>query len=345
MAVVALVLAIPAFGYYQEEVAKYQIVVGKVNDKSITSNEYLKLYSVRLSQKRSLLQYWLSQVSNKPADEQSKALTEFASKQANQLSQELSKLDDSVLEEMIEDEILRTQAASYGLSVNPDEIQQAIMKDFQAEPKDGESPEDAAKRQADFQTNYNRALSDMSLSEDELRKMIQAGLVREKMKAQLEGQVVSSGEQVHLFGILTTKEEEANIVLERLKDQNVDFKVAASQMSIDNISSDKGGELGWIPYGVLEPALETVAFSLTPGELSDPVATEMGYWVIKVSEKANKEIEPEMLEVVKANSLDRWFFEQQKVNKIERNLTPELKLWAYERSVKDEAKKAKQKAR
>ncbi|WP_419241053.1 foldase protein PrsA [Cardinium endosymbiont of Nabis limbatus] len=58
------------------------------------------------------------------------------------------------------------------------------------------------------------------------------------------------------------------------------FSELAKEHSDDFHSARKGGEIGWVPLGVLPPAYESTALSLKVGEVSDPIAFEFGWYLI-----------------------------------------------------------------
>lgn len=69
-----------------------------------------------------------------------------------------------------------------------------------------------------------------------------------------------------------------------------DFAELAKKVSQDPGSAAKGGQLPWIQKGQTIPDFERVAFSLQPGELSEPVLSAVGYHIIKMDER--KQFEP-----------------------------------------------------
>jgi peptidyl-prolyl cis-trans isomerase D len=68
------------------------------------------------------------------------------------------------------------------------------------------------------------------------------------------------------------------------------FAEVAARESADPGSRDAGGDLGYFGRGMMVPAFEEAAFSLSVGEVSEPVLTPFGYHVIQVEEQRGDEI-------------------------------------------------------
>jgi parvulin-like peptidyl-prolyl isomerase len=62
------------------------------------------------------------------------------------------------------------------------------------------------------------------------------------------------------------------------------FAALAKEYSSDEGSKANGGELGFVMKGQLVPEFEDKAFSMKAGEVSEPVRTQFGWHIIKVSE-------------------------------------------------------------
>lgn len=63
-----------------------------------------------------------------------------------------------------------------------------------------------------------------------------------------------------------------------------DFTEIAAQYSEDRVSAKKGGNLGWLKEGAIDPRFSEVAFQLKEGEFSEPFETAFGFHVVKVLE-------------------------------------------------------------
>ncbi|HPR90671.1 MAG TPA: peptidylprolyl isomerase, partial [Synergistaceae bacterium] len=63
------------------------------------------------------------------------------------------------------------------------------------------------------------------------------------------------------------------------------FENVAKQFSEDETTKENGGDLGWIKRGILPATMEDAAFALKPGEVSQPVESQIGLHVIKLIEK------------------------------------------------------------
>jgi peptidyl-prolyl cis-trans isomerase C len=88
--------------------------------------------------------------------------------------------------------------------------------------------------------------------------------------------------QVRASHILVKKESEAKKILEDLK-KGSNFAELAKNHS-ECPSRKRGGDLGWFGRGKMVPEFEKAAFSLKKGDISDPVKTQFGYHIIRVTD-------------------------------------------------------------
>jgi peptidyl-prolyl cis-trans isomerase D len=105
-------------------------------------------------------------------------------------------------------------------------------------------------------------------------------------------QQFSTPEQVRASHILLEtegkNEEDVRKLAEDIAKQaraGADFAALAKQYSEDESNNTTGGDLDYFSRGQMVPEFDTAAFSLEPGEVSDPVKTSFGYHVIKMADK------------------------------------------------------------
>jgi len=94
-------------------------------------------------------------------------------------------------------------------------------------------------------------------------------------------------EGVQLQHILVKDEQKAEEILISLK-EGASFEALAEEQSVAS-SGKKGGHLGWLFKGKMDPDLEKVAFSLEKDALSDVVKTKEGYQVVKVLDRRDQQ--------------------------------------------------------
>jgi foldase protein PrsA len=94
----------------------------------------------------------------------------------------------------------------------------------------------------------------------------------------------AQAEQVEASHILVEDEKTANKVAKELA-AGGDFAKLAAEYSTDTETADNGGSLGYFGKGDMVEEFEDVAFDLDINKVSDPVKTEYGYHIIKVTGK------------------------------------------------------------
>lgn len=106
--------------------------------------------------------------------------------------------------------------------------------------------------------------------------------------------------------------KKADDVVKEARKPGAKFDDLAKKYSEDTTTKDKGGDMGWIVRGQAMPEMERAAFSLPKGGISDPLQTQIGIFIIKVTDretahtKTLAEVLPTILEFLgsqKANAL------------------------------------------
>ncbi len=73
-----------------------------------------------------------------------------------------------------------------------------------------------------------------------------------------------------------------------------DFAKFAQRYSIDDKTKSKGGDLGPYRKGLLNPDVDTVVQTLKPGIISEPIKTDAGYYLVKVSPLEKETIQADL---------------------------------------------------
>ncbi len=171
-------------------------------------------------------------------------------------------------------------------------------------------------------SGLNGYLAKQQISLGDLCNEVRAQFYGAKMLDRVTANLPAAAEQVHLRQIILSSASQAQTVRDQLR-RGGDFAALASQYSIDPGTKSKGGDLGWVPKGILDPQLESVAFSLQPGQVSDVITTRFGYTIVLVIEKdASHPLSPEMLQSKKQDLYLTWLRAARAGVKIDQFVTP-----------------------
>jgi parvulin-like peptidyl-prolyl isomerase len=131
LTVVSVVIAIVlGLGLYQEYVAKPASPVAVVNGVPIRTDAYQKMVRYR---RLLMLNYIANLQAQKaqldPADESSQFLAQYLQQSIDQVQSQMLTLDMQVLDNLIDEELIRQEAAKNGLTVTEQEIDDAIRRE------------------------------------------------------------------------------------------------------------------------------------------------------------------------------------------------------------------------
>lgn len=101
---------------------------------------------------------------------------------------------------------------------------------------------------------------------------------------EIEQHYARISEEVEAEHILVEDEELANEIKEKL-DNGEDFAELATEHSTDPGSAAEGGSLGVIPVGQFVPEFEDAAYTLDIDVISDPIKSDHGFHIIRVTDK------------------------------------------------------------
>lgn len=156
----------------------------------------------------------------------------------------------------------------------------------------------------------------MSVS-DFRRLVIRPNLARQKVTQKLESEIPTRAPQIQASHIMVATEDAAKaIVNQTLKTK--DFADVAKEQSADTTTAVNGGQLGWLPKGIMTPEFDKVAFSLKEGEVSQPFHDKFGWEIVKVTAiDPDRPISAETLNQLRSLKTNDWLQSERAASKID----------------------------
>lgn len=233
-----------------------------------------------------------------------------------------------MLGELTNEQLIKIEAPRYVAEVSLEDIDQVLRGIARGESE--------TISESEFKEWYRQLLNEIGLSDSEYEEIIATSLLRVRLQEYLAERVPTVVEQVYLHVIAVKTYEDAGEI--RLRwEAGEDFADLAREVSLDEVSGEKGGDFGWVPRGILPPGFDQVAFNLTIDDVSEPLVfasdpmsaeSEVFYYLLMVSEKAEaREMDEEPLQIVKAKALDGWLLEEIQFHEIEWDFNSEISAW------------------
>lgn len=316
-----VILAILASGVVREVVMRPATAVATVNGQKIRSDDFEAMLLLRrysLHQALGELTASLQQLD--PEDETNQQLISIFQSQMSLYESELAALPTTVLEELIEDQLIAQKAKELNLTITSADVDRDIYESQtqglqQTAPLTGtetiETPTPIPQKEVD--AALQASLDAVGISNREYRAIVERQLLRAAVQESLAGQVATTGLVLHVQQIQTDTEEQANEASTRLANGE-DFATVARELSTDAQVEETGGDLGWIAPGQ-EAALygqdwDTFVEGLEVGALGQ-VESNGTFYVVQLLERDDNGALPEsVLQQRKSSALADWLAEQ-----------------------------------
>jgi len=209
---------------------------------------------------------------------------------------------------LIREEVVRRFAGEMEVTATDDEIREEIASRL------GITADDES-----FDVVLQQQLAGMELSETDYRQMVEAAVLADKLEDKFLSEVPESAESVHYRQILVSEPEKADELVAEIEGGG-DFAALAAANSLDPATKDNGGDVGWVPRGVLDSKTEELLFSREPGGITTEDAGS-GVLVIEMLEKdANHPVEEDQKEPLAVRILVDWIEEKQQSLSIVNNM-------------------------
>lgn len=191
-----------------------------------------------------------------------------------------SKAGDITKDEFYEQ--MKTQAGKQVL--NNMVMEKVLIKNYKVEDKEVDKKYDEMKKQ--YGDQFDTLLKQQGIKEETLKTGVRAQLAQEKAieKTITDKELKDNYKpEIKASHILVKDEATAKKVKEELG-QGKSFEELAKQYSEDTGSKEKGGDLGFFGAGKMVKEFEDSAYKLKKDEVSEPVKSQFGYHIIKVTD-------------------------------------------------------------
>lgn len=148
----------------------------------------------------------------------------------------------------------------------------------------------------EYGDNFELVLQQNQLADEEaLRDLLRDQLLIEKAalsdvevtEEEIQEKYEAYKPEIRASHILVADEETAKEVQAKIEAGD-DFAELAKEYSTDPGSAEKGGDLDFFGTGEMVPEFEEAAYALDVNEVSEPVQSQHGWHIIKVTEKQEK---------------------------------------------------------
>ena len=205
-------------------------------------------------------------------------------------AQELKRqVEQQLLSQEIRRAVLEPKAEELGIEVDEEEVTSRLEE-----------------IKADYETEgaFEEALKEQNLTLEQVEELIADRLLEEQLRAKVTEDAAPSEEEIQAYyeenqnryaeseaqHILVADEAKAQDIATRLdaaRGNQVDslFAKLAKRFSTDDTNADDAGKLGFFGRGDFVEPFEKAAAKLDIGEISEPVQTEFGWHVIRVTDR------------------------------------------------------------
>jgi peptidyl-prolyl cis-trans isomerase C len=220
-----------------------------------------------------------------------------------------------IMDQLITGELLYQQAVSEGYSAADEKVDEAYNEiagrypepeAFTQEMESRGFSEESLKMNLERQITINDYIengmgSATEITDDELKAAYDA-LPTEVKASHILFEVSEEDTQEKKDEVLARAKQ----IMEEARKEGADFAALAREHS-EGPSARSGGDLGFFGPGRMVKAFEDAAFAMDVGQVSEPVLTQFGYHLIKVTEKRGPGTTPmeEMKESLQADVKNR----------------------------------------
>ena len=182
---------------------------------------------------------------------------------------------------MAENELIRQASAREGLSVTDEEIRLEMISRLVSSADEIDDPKQLDR---ELRVRLGNYLASVQLSSGDYRRLVEDDLLREDLRQKVGSPLFIPQVQPQVFLHIILPADEQVTEVGGLLAQGEDFASVARKFSTDTETNADGGELGWVPRLVFQ-GFDTMLFGLREGQVSDPLQTEDGHYLVRLVER------------------------------------------------------------
>jgi len=189
---------------------------------------------------------------------------------------------NAALGDLVNNILIEKAMKDYHISPDKKEVD-ARIKDIQKQFKDQKTFEARLVATGSSLAALRRQIEDQVMREDLVKKADKISVSDEEVRKYFDANKDTLGVPgaARVSDIMVASENSANDLLVALK-SGADFSKVAAEVSLDNATKNQGGDMGFIPRGMLQPQIGKAVFAAKPGDVVGPLRLSNGYFILKV---------------------------------------------------------------
>lgn len=207
-----------------------------------------------------------------------------------------ARLTPQIINMLIEEHLMLQEAGRAGITITPEDVESGFatiaqqngmdIQKFRAIMKQQGVPPRAMEHQIRAQMAWGKVVQkkirpDISVNDLEVDNVL------EHLRANI-GKSEYLVAEIFLPVDTPSQEGDVSLLAQKLTREMLQGKVpfprVASQFS-QSASAKRGGDMGWVQEGQLAPEIEDVLMRMNEGDLSEPIRTLSGYYIITLRKK------------------------------------------------------------
>jgi hypothetical protein len=309
---IAAVVGVFIFGLIQQNILIPNQAVVSINGTKISQDQYRRFLAYTAQDTWNRIQSELKQqgqllpkvqAGDKAATTQNTILTQEI--QTNESSYRQAQITQTAIQQLIEDQLIRQGEKQFPTAK------------IEPSAQDITSKVNAFKAAFPNSETYAQFLQKDNLSDSDIRAAVAVQIRRDNLQAYLVSQLVSPTRQLHLRSIQTNDKATAQAdYAALLKDpSDANWSKLAKQHSLDVSTKNVGGDLGFVPHGTGDAAIDYWAYdsSRKVNDIGLIIPDSTGtYDVVQViGVDPSRVVDSTTLKAAQNNALSHWLSAQQ----------------------------------